>query len=63
MFEGPSPLLNGVKAMPDRKFLGIKGAYGEQVIGNLSNVTYIENTPYIKQACYEKTHILLMPSI
>jgi glycosyltransferase involved in cell wall biosynthesis len=51
------------KQMTDRKFLGIKGAYGDQVIGRLSNVTYTENTPYIKEACYEKTRLLLMPSI
>ncbi len=49
--------------MPKRKFLGVKGAYGDQVIPKRANVTIIENTPYIKQACYEKTRILLMPSV
>jgi len=52
-----------IKAMPDRKFLGVKGAYGEQTIGNHSNANYINNTPYIREACYEKTRILLMPSV
>ena len=52
------------KAMPDRKFLGIKGAYGEQEIHpEVKNITYKENTAYIKQACYEQTRILLMPSV
>jgi len=51
------------KAQPERKFLGIKGAYGDQVVGRLPNVIYKENTPYIKEACYEKTRVLLMPSI
>jgi glycosyltransferase involved in cell wall biosynthesis len=54
---------NIAKAMPERKFLGVKGAYGDQYTGSLPNVTYTENTPYIKQACYEKTRILLMPSV
>jgi len=51
------------RLMTDRKFLGVKGAYGDQITPILSNVEYIENTPYIKQACYERTRILLMPSV
>lgn len=50
--------------MPDHKFLGIKGAYGEQVIDDLPNVEIVshqkpENMDYI----YARTKILLMPSV
>lgn len=49
------------KLMPERKFLVVKGSYGEQEISGLKNVTIIENTPDIREV-YRKTRILLMPS-
>lgn len=50
--------------MPDKQFLGVKGAYGEQVINDLPNVEVVahqkpENMDYI----YSRTKILLMPSV
>ena len=47
--------------MPDKKFLGVKGSYGNQLIGAASNVTVIENTSDMREV-YSKTRILLMPS-
>jgi glycosyltransferase involved in cell wall biosynthesis len=48
-------------AMPDRKFIGVMGAYGEQILESYPNVTIRDNTPDMK-AVYRKTRILLMPS-
>ena len=49
------------KAMPHKKFLGVKGSYDEQIIKDLPNITYIEKTTNIL-SFYKKTRILLMPS-
>jgi glycosyltransferase involved in cell wall biosynthesis len=51
------------RIFPDKEFLGVKGAYGEQVEHpkSLPNVTILENTPEI-QSVYKKTGIVLMPS-
>jgi len=50
------------RALPEKKFLGVKGGYGHQVIDeNIQNITYMENTPDIKKI-YGKTRILIMPS-
>lgn len=51
------------RLFPDKKFLGVKGAYGEQVISSkkLPNVTILENTPDIQEV-YKKSKIVLMPS-
>jgi glycosyltransferase involved in cell wall biosynthesis len=49
------------KAMPERRFLGVKGSYDEQIIKDLPNVTIVENTAYIREH-YKRTRILLMPS-
>ena len=53
-------------AMPDRKFLGVKGSYSEpvstgQITDQPSNVKVIENTPDI-MSVYRQTRILIMPS-
>lgn len=48
--------------MPDRPFLGVVGAYGEQDIRSLPNVEIMDNTPDIVEV-YGKTRILMMPSI
>lgn len=50
------------RQLPEYKFLGVKGMYGKQEESDLKNVTYMENTPNIKQV-YAKTRILLMPSV
>lgn len=49
--------------MPDRKFLGVRGSYGRQLVPATlpKNVTIVDNTPSMKSV-YSKTRILLMPS-
>jgi glycosyltransferase involved in cell wall biosynthesis len=59
--KGGKIFFNIAKAMPHRKFLGVKGGYDEQVVMDLPNVEIIENTPDMK-GVYEKTRILLVPS-
>ncbi len=49
------------RAMPHKSFLGVFGSYDEQMTQSLPNVTYVPNSPNIKQ-WYAKTRILLMPS-
>lgn len=51
------------RIFPEREFLGVKGAYGEQVgyDKDLPNVTIMENTPDI-QKIYKKASIIIMPS-
>jgi glycosyltransferase involved in cell wall biosynthesis len=49
--------------LPERRFLGVLGAYGRQLRPRvpLPNVTIVQNTPEIR-AVYAQTRILLMPS-
>jgi glycosyltransferase involved in cell wall biosynthesis len=49
------------RALPNKKFLAVKGSYDEQFIPNLPNVTVYENTSSIKEV-YKMTRILVMPS-
>jgi len=49
------------RAMPHKSFLGVLGSYDEQITQTLPNVTYVPNSPDIKQ-WYAQTRILLMPS-
>jgi len=49
------------RAMPHKSFLGVLGSYDEQITQALPNVTYVPNSPNIKQ-WYAQTRILLMPS-
>jgi glycosyltransferase involved in cell wall biosynthesis len=49
--------------MPDRKFLGVVGGHGEQVVRmNLPNVEILEHGPDMKRV-WSRTRVLLMPSI
>lgn len=51
------------KRLPNVKFLGVKGGYGEQITDTiLSNITYIDNTPNIVKEVYSRSKIVLMPS-
>ena len=50
-----------VKAMPDRLFLGVGGAYDGQIGIDLPNFTYMPNSPDM-ESVYIKTRILLCPS-
>lgn len=47
---------------PERPFLGVIGAYGQQDIRSLPNVTLIENTPDVTNQVYAETRVLLVPS-
>jgi len=60
--KGGLVLYKIAKAMPDVKFLGVKGGYDGQIIKKgLPNLTYMDNTSYI-QSIYSKTDILIVPS-
>jgi glycosyltransferase involved in cell wall biosynthesis len=50
------------RRMSNRKFIGVVGAYGKQIIHRLPNVKIINNSPEIKQV-YESTRLLLIPSV
>ncbi len=60
--KGGQVLVDLARMMPEREFLGVRGGYGEQIIGELPNLRYIDNTPDIKEI-YNETRILLMPSV
>lgn len=51
------------RIFPERKFIGVKGAYGEQIgyDKKLPNVTIVENGPDVR-GIYKKTRIVIMPS-
>lgn len=60
--KGGELFLDIARDMPDVEFLAVKGSYNTPVIDTtLSNVTYMENTPNIRDF-YEQTKIILMPS-
>lgn len=49
--------------MPDRKFLGVIGGHGEQIIRrNLPNVTIWDHDPDMRKV-WAQTRVLLMPSV
>jgi len=60
--KGGHVLAELARLMPDQKFLGVLGGYGEQVQAVLPNLEYIENTPDIKSV-YQRTKLLIMPSV
>jgi glycosyltransferase involved in cell wall biosynthesis len=51
------------RLMPNHRFIGVRGAYGEQIQyeKNLPNVTILSNTPDI-QEIYKQSRVVLMPS-
>lgn len=52
------------RRMPDTKFLGVRGAYGQQVEGDLPNVEVLDHVEGSRMAelVYSRTRVLLMPS-
>lgn len=48
--------------MPDRKFIGVKGSYGDQVLNMPTNVEIVENTSDLTEV-YNRSRIVLMPSV
>jgi glycosyltransferase involved in cell wall biosynthesis len=60
--KGGQILIDIARRMPDVKFVGVKGGYDSQILDStVRNITYVDNTPYIKEI-YAKTDILLVPS-
>ena len=60
--KGGNVLIQIAKMMPDIKFMGVGGDYDTQIKDtNLENITYVNNTPEIKEI-YKQTDILLVPS-
>lgn len=49
---------------PDRSFLGVTGAYGEQILRDMPNVEIIPHVPAarMRDEVYARTRILLVPS-
>lgn len=62
--KGSSLFWELARRMPERRFLAVRGSYGEQVEEDLSNVEVIDNVPGDQMAklVYSRTRILLMPS-
>jgi glycosyltransferase involved in cell wall biosynthesis len=59
--KGGAVLENIARAMPDKRFLGVIGMYGNQHESYPDNVEVIPNTPDM-QAVYDRCGIILMPS-
>ncbi len=59
--KGGNILVELAKLMPDRKFIGVIGGYGEQVRGNLPNLEYVTNGPNMAEI-YARTGVLIQPS-
>ena len=59
--KGGKIFWNIARAMPDRKFLAVKGGYDPQIVEDLPNVTVVEHTPNILDI-YRATRLLVMPS-
>lgn len=53
------------EAMPDRKFLAVRGSYGDQLVRDLPNVDVLDNVPgdQMAEQVYSRTKVLLMPSV
>lgn len=60
--KGGNVLIQIAKKMPDVQFMGVGGGYDTQIRDEkLENITYVNNTPEIKEI-YKQTDILLVPS-
>lgn len=59
--KGGQILADLAKIMPDQKFIGVLGGYGDQIRGDSPNITYIENNANIADI-YSRTKILIQPS-
>ena len=59
--KGGKMLIELAKALPEYKFMGVMGGYGEQEKADLPNLTYVANTPTMKDI-YSQSRIVLMPS-
>lgn len=59
--KGGDVLVKLAKLMPDRKFIGVLGGYGEQIQGRLPNLEYVKNGVNMADI-YARTAILIQPS-
>jgi glycosyltransferase involved in cell wall biosynthesis len=60
--KGGDVLIKIAKEMPDIQFMGVIGGYDGQIQDTtVKNITYVENTSYIK-SIYSQSSIILMPS-
>lgn len=59
--KGVKQFIMLAKLLPEYQFLGVKGAYGDQVTRLPANVTVINHTPNI-QDIYAQTKVLVVPS-
>ncbi|HEY9524048.1 MAG TPA: glycosyltransferase family 4 protein [Thermopolyspora sp.] len=62
--KGGDVLWQLAERMPEHRFLGVVGAYGEQVIRDAPNVEIVEHVPAPEMAkqVYGRTRVLIMPS-
>lgn len=62
--KGVGVLAELARRMPDRKFLAVRGGYGEQHPPDLPNVTVLEHMDgrRMRDEVYARTRVLLMPS-
>ena len=62
--KGAEVFYSLAERFPDRRFLGVHGGYGTQILDDLANVELIEHMPpdRMRNEVYARTRILLMPS-
>jgi hypothetical protein len=62
--KGAGVLAELAERMPERKFLAVRGSYGEQQPPDLDNVIVLDHMPgrQMRDAVYARTRLLLMPS-
>ena len=62
--KGVEVLAELAQRMPERKFLAVRGGYGEQQPPDLDNVIVLDHMPgrEMRDAVYARTRLLLMPS-
>ncbi|GES27938.1 glycosyltransferase family 4 protein [Streptomyces angustmyceticus] len=62
--KGGHVLESLAKRMPDQEFLAVRGAYGEQILPDLPNLTVLDHVrgEDMREQVYSRTRVLLMPS-
>lgn len=62
--KGGDVLWDLAERMPDHRFLGVIGAYGEQIVQEAPNVEIVDHVPATEMAkqVYSRTRVLIMPS-
>ncbi len=60
--KGGDILIALARAMPEYKFLGVEGGYGDQIRDyNVPNITYMSKTDNVEEV-YAKSRVVIMPS-